>query len=86
MNFSSFLIPVDMVAEYTVKVDSCNEIRPIPIQDGSDAGMFYLDEAILVRFPQLKDKLEDGKRSVKIKKKVLDSSKLSKKMGKLKID
>lgn len=79
MNVDCYIIPAELVADLTIKVDEYNEIRPIPINDGPEAGAFILGDEILARFPQLDKKLKD----VKIQKKKLDTEKMFKKIATL---
>lgn len=78
MIFSSFLIPEGEVAKFRIVIDECNEIRPIPLQEGPDKGSYFLDTDIVNRFPQLDKLLGTGKRSPLIISKQLDTTIISK--------
>lgn len=86
MIFDSFMIPDDMVKDLTIVIDSCNEIRPVQVQEGPDKGAFFLDADILNRFPQLEEKLGKDKLPATIIKKSLDSIAIRKDISKDKLD
>lgn len=81
MTFDSFIIPEEKLAELSIDIDECNQVRPIQIQEGPDKGKYYLDQDIINRIPQLNDQLEDGKRSSLILKKTLDEDVIRKKFA-----
>ena len=49
---TGFILTEAIAAKLRVRLDAVNVCAPVPILDGPDKGMYYIDEALFAREPR----------------------------------